>query len=202
MPMALKEKPSSSDQAAPAQHRPASSLAASSPAPKYKLDFREHPAAKMVAARYQHLVPAGQSVLFHGTRKPAAILVQDRLTSFCSSGDHMISFTRALHIGVHWGMTCIDFTDEPTGAVLVFDRALLEESYHVRSYHDPVCDDEGLYGSNYFEAEEVVRRRHIKDLSRYLLTVIWLKPSECYGYWRKTDMLANKKKQRKWAWPV
>ena len=97
----------------------------------------------------------------------------------------MISFTRALHTAVHWGMLNRDFTDDPAGAIFVFDRAKLQEHYLLRSRHDPWCNDESLYGPNYCEAEEIVRRRHIKDLSQYLLAVIWLKPSECYGDWRR-----------------
>ena len=76
---------------------------------------------------------------------------------------------------------------------IVFDRAKLQEHYLLRSRHDPWCNDESLYGPNYCEAEEIVRRRHIKDLSQYLLAVIWLKPSECYGDWRRgqEDMLSR-----------
>ena len=106
----------------------------------------------------------------------------------------MISFTRALHIGVHWGMSYRDLTDEPAGAVLVFDRARLEERFQLRAYHDPLCDDEDFYGPNYFEAEEVVRRRHIKDLSLYLLAVIWLKPSEVYGGRRRLRKTHSRRK--------
>ena len=65
-----------------------------------------------------------------------------------------------------------------------FSSSIERNYYLLRSRHDPWCNDESLYGPNYFEAEEIVRRRHIKDLSRYLLAVIWLKPSERYGDWR------------------
>jgi hypothetical protein len=71
----------------------------------------------MVAARYRRLVPAGRRVLFHGTRHAAAILAQDRLTSFCFKKPHMISFTRALYIAVHWGMLYRDSSDDLAGAV-------------------------------------------------------------------------------------
>ncbi len=121
----------------------------------------------------------------------------DKLDRYQKAAADMMSggeSTRALHIGVHWGMSYRDFTDELAGAVLVFDRARLEERFQLRAYHDPRCDDEDLYGPNYVEAEEVVRRRHIKDLSRYLLAVIWLKPSEVYSDRRRLRKTHSRRK--------
>jgi hypothetical protein len=135
-----------------------------------------------VAARYQHLVPRGRSILFFGTKNARTIIRDDRLRSFNPSGPLTISLTRSLHVAVHFAMLDRD-NPEATGAILLLDRELLSTRYKLVPHHDPVISTLlGYDEPSTMEAEEMVEVDAIVDLKRYLLGVIWLQKDEEYFY--------------------
>jgi hypothetical protein len=69
-----------------------------------------------IAARYRHLVPRGRSILFFGTRNARAIIRNDRIQVHMNYPT--ISFTRSLHVAVHFAMLERD-VEETTGAILI-----------------------------------------------------------------------------------
>lgn len=151
--------------------------------PRRKPKSRPHRFAEAlaVAARYRHLVPRGRSILFFGTKHPRTIIRDDAILSFTLGDYPTISFTRSLHVAVHFAM--LDRDDpEATGAILILDRELLRTRYKLVPHHDPVSDLFGYGDPNTMEAEEMVEVSAIVDLKRYLLGTISLREDEVYLY--------------------
>jgi len=141
--------------------------------------------AREIAARYRHLVPRERSILFYGTKNARRIIRDDRIQVYPLMDYLKISFTRSLHVAIHFAMLQRDF-DETTGAILILDRELLRTRHKLVPYQYP--DD---FGPSAKEAEEMVEAGAIADLKRYLLGAIWLREDEAY------PRLARRTRRRK-----
>jgi hypothetical protein len=128
-----------------------------------------------IAAHYRHLVPRGRSILFYGTKNARTIIRDDRIHSPTLACYPTISFTRSLHVAIHFAMLQRD-VEETTGAILILDRELLRTRHKLVPYNYLEGFDE--FGTA--EAEEMVEAGAIADLKRYLLGVIWLREDEAY----------------------
>ena len=165
--------------------------AAAAPAPQRRGKGKpnSHPQrfarAIAIAARYRHLVPRGRSVLFHGTKHPRSIIREDGLVPRVPWEYPVISFTRSLHVAVHFAMLQQD-DEEATGAVVMLDRELLRHNYKLEPYHDPMVSDLLEWDErSAAEAEERVVAMAIPNLKKYLLGTIWLREDERFYQGRR-----------------
>jgi hypothetical protein len=130
-----------------------------------------------IAAHYRHLVPPGRSILFYGTKNARTIIRDDKIRGYGPADDYpTISFTRSLHVAIHFAMLQRD-VEETTGGILILDRELLRTRHKLVPYHYEVFDEPSTS-----EAEEMVEAGAIADLKRYLLEVIWLGEEEDEAY--------------------
>lgn len=113
-------------------------------------------------------VTRGMDVIFHGTRYPRQILMQDTLL-YSRSGYQAVFFTRSLQVASYWALLERD-DDEQDGAVLVFDRPRLRARYRLVPFHDPIWDTPQKLND---EAEELVWGRNIERMHSYLLGAVW-----------------------------
>ena len=130
--------------------------------------------AMKIAARYRHLVPRARSILFYGTKNARTIIRDDRIQVHPLMNYPTISFTRSLHVAIHFAMLQRD-VEETTGAILILDRELLRTRHKLVPYNYEVFDEPSTA-----EAEEMVEAGAIPHLKRYLLGVIWLREDEAY----------------------
>ena len=128
-----------------------------------------------IAAQYRHLVPRGRSILFYGTKNARTIIRDDGIQVHPLMEYPTISFTRSLHVAVHFAMLQRD-VEETTGAILILDREVLRTRYTLVPHHD----FEDFDDPSTAEAEEMVEAGAIADLKRYLLGVVWLREDEAY----------------------
>ena len=109
-------------------------------------------------------------MLFHGTKRPCAILRTNELLYAPISGNNSISFSRMLHVAVYWARLGVP-QQETHGAVLILDRDRLSRDYALRPYQWHLHLSKA---ADAYEAEEAVFRRGIEHLHRYLIDVLWL----------------------------
>jgi hypothetical protein len=132
-----------------------------------------------IAADLRKYVPRGRAVLFHGTRFPCSILKSNCLIYNWEVVDGGVSFTRLLHVGIYWARLG-RATGEECGAVLVFDRDKLAHDFALRPFCWRKWESDKFRGD--FEAEETIFGRHITNLHRYLLGVLWLPKPVCRSF--------------------
>ena len=118
------------------------------------------------------LVRNSQPVLFHGTRYANQILRENRLLSV-DVGTLSVHFTRELPVATHWALLPRIEGDEGVGAVLVFDRDRLAHDYSLKCFRDSILDN-GTYPPYHNEADEIIHRRDVVGLHKYLIDVIWI----------------------------
>jgi hypothetical protein len=131
--------------------------------------------AETLARKIRPLISHSGPVLFHGTRAPCTIAMQNVLRCPPHSA---ISFTRFLHIAAHFAVLPRCGQDEQLGAILILDRTKLAQRYKLECYRDEVFHDAfpELAERKTAEAEERVVGRDIDDLNRYIVDIIWLDP--------------------------
>jgi hypothetical protein len=126
--------------------------------------------AQKLAQKMRPLISFRGSMLFHGTKTPCTIAMQDVLRCHDNSA---ISFTRLLHVAAYWATLRRD-QDEQYGAVLVLDRTKLAQRYRLECYRDPIFDDfPERAARKSSEAEECIVGRDVTNLRRYIVDVIW-----------------------------
>lgn len=137
-----------------------------------------------VLAQQLRNVSRRMEVIFHGTRFPRRVLMDDML--LCSrTGYRAVSFTRDPRVAAYWALLERD-DDEQDGAVFVFDLQRLRARYRLEPFHDPVWDI--CYPQN-DEAEEQVWGRDIANIHSYLVGAVWSQPTDSrdavVSVWRK-----------------
>jgi hypothetical protein len=127
--------------------------------------------AEKLAQKIRPLISFSGPMLFHGTRTPCTIAMQDVLR--CPD-DSAVCFTRLLHIAGYWAALPRRGEDEQYGAVLVLDRTKLAQRYRLECYRDPCCDNfPERAARKSSEAEECIVGRDVTNLRRYIVDVIW-----------------------------
>jgi hypothetical protein len=142
-------------------------------------------AEKLVRRIRPHISFSGPR-LFHGTRTPCMIAMQNVLR--CPPHG-AISFTRLLHVAAYWAVLPRSGVDEQHGAIIILDRTKLAQQYKLECYRDDVWDEDPERAARKsFEAEERVVDRHIKNLNRYIVDVIWLEAPACWSITKSNSM--------------
>jgi hypothetical protein len=137
--------------------------------------------AEKLVRRIRPLISFSGPRLFHGTRTPCMIAMQNVLR--CPP-QGAISFTRLLHVAAYWAVLPRSGEDEQHGAIFILDRTKLAQHYKLECYRDDIWDEDPERAARKsFEAEERVVDRHIKNLNRYIVDVIWL---EAPAHWSLT----------------
>jgi hypothetical protein len=108
-------------------------------------------------------------VLYHGSRYISAILRSDRI-DLPSTGYEMVSLTRDPRVALHWAQVRRD-DDEGCGAILVLCRTRLAQRYRIQPFRDESWFKECPRPHTRDEAEEVIWRRPIIDLGRFLVEI-------------------------------
>jgi hypothetical protein len=120
------------------------------------------------------LLPRGRSLLYHGSRSPAQIL-HDNALLVPDVGIPAVSFSRLLHVGIHFATT--EREKEEVGAMFVLDRDRLAQTYKLEPFRDGFWDDcPERQAQKSSEAEEQVRHRDVVGLNQFLVDVIWFSP--------------------------
>jgi len=138
-----------------------------------------------IAAHYRRLMPRGRAILFYGKKNARTIIRDDKIRGYGPADYPKISFTRSLHVAIHFAMLQRD-VEETTGGILILDRELLRTRHKLVPYRYPVVEP------RYAEAEEMVEADAVADLKRYLLGVIWLREDEAYPCYCATKILRAK----------
>jgi hypothetical protein len=121
------------------------------------------------------LLPRGHSVLYHGSRYPAAIL-RDNVLWCANVGTFAVSFTRLLHVAIYWAQVPRD-DEEKVGAVFVLDRDRLARAYKLEPFRDPFWDNCPARSTRKAsEAEEQVYGRDVVGLNEFLVDVVLVLP--------------------------
>lgn len=124
-----------------------------------------------VASALRHKVPRARSLLFHGTTFVRSILSTRAIESSIAG----VSFTRELHVAVHFALLIHDEPSEfkhfSRGAVLVFDRERMRADFQLRPVDEGDCEKVRAEGSG--EAEELAAYNYI-PLQPYLIGLIRL----------------------------
>lgn len=116
----------------------------------------------------------GRDVLYHGTRYARSVLTSGVLL-WSDPGEPTVSFTRSPETAAYWALLQRNY-DEGHGAILIFDRQSLRCRYSIEPYHDVICDDE--MGRN-DEAEERIWRRHVIDVGKHLIGIVFGPTTQC-----------------------
>jgi hypothetical protein len=103
-----------------------------------------------------------REVLYHGTRYPQSVLSMGCF--ILSGGGEKVCFTRSADEAAYWALLPrID--DEGCGAILIFNRQLLQCQYKIGPYHDPFWDTDA---SRRDEAEEGIWA-DVTNVGKYLV---------------------------------
>jgi hypothetical protein len=159
--------------------------------------LREHTryeGAKAFAKLIRPIVRTWKPLLFHGTRFAKQILDQNKLRS-PTDRDFSIHFTRDLSFAVYAAL--VDFregSDKSISTVLVCDRARLAQDYSLRCFRDPILDDPTLVEIYDNEADEIIVRRDVVELHRYLTNIIWIE--------EKTRTVWEERGGTRFSWPA
>ena len=128
--------------------------------------------AEKLARKIRPLISFSSPMLFHGTRTPCTIAMQNVLRCPTNSA---VCFTRLLHVAAYWATLRRRGDEEQYGAVLVFDCTKLAQRYRLECYRDPIWDEyperEARKSS---EAEECIVGRDVTNLKEYILDIIWI----------------------------
>ena len=103
------------------------------------------------------------------------ISADERSFAWSDPGEPTVSFTRSPETAAYWALLQRNY-DEGHGAILIFDRQSLRCRYSIEPYHDVICDDE--MGRN-DEAEERIWRRHVIDVGKHLIGIVFGPTTQC-----------------------
>lgn len=148
--------------------------------------------ALALAMRARPLLQTSRSLLFHGTRYPKQIL-RENVLRYPPVGSNSVHFSRDLIAATYFALLPRGGDDEGVGAILVLDRDQLAHTYRLGCFRDGILDDD-TYPDYHSEADEIIHRRDVTGLRKYLIDTIWI--DESVEQVRSANQVREERKRR------